>query len=346
MPGGPRRHLTAGRRGCGGRPGGTTGSGPEAEEARRTRYLRLDWDQERSVLWLEGMLPAEEGTARQAAVHARAESIPPDPGAADPPGARLADALVDVATGEPEPATVVVHAEAGVLTRQEPETGPWLAETEGGRRLSSEAIRRLACDGRIEWVLEREGRPVGMGRRGRSVSGSLLRGLRHRDGGACRFPGCERKRWLNAHHLVHWAGGGPPGIRRGSSGSTIRGDGRSGRTQRSSRPDASRAMSRQTGCGPATARGPGAPATRTGAERRSRTSRPLGLAGTPSSSTGRALPPAPPAPGGWHRRTSPRALPAAPPPPPGIRPDHRGASGPSRSARDPRTGTAACRPPR
>jgi hypothetical protein len=25
---------------------------------------------------------------------------------------------------------------------------------------------------------------------------------------ACRFPGCERKRWLNAHHLVHWADGG------------------------------------------------------------------------------------------------------------------------------------------
>src|SRR5919106_2347331 len=208
MPGGPRRHLTAGRRGCGGRPGGTTGSGPEAEEARRTRYLRLDWDQERSVLWLEGMLPAEEGTALQAAVHARAESIPPDPGAADPPGARLADALVDVATGEPEPATVVVHAEAGVLTRQEPETGPWLAETEGGRRLPSEAVRRLACDGRIEWVLEREGRPVGMGRRGRTVSGSLLRVLRHRDGAVCRFPGCERKRWLHAHHLVHWADGG------------------------------------------------------------------------------------------------------------------------------------------
>src|ERR687892_2408411 len=33
------------------------------------------------------------------------------------------------------------------------------------------------------------------------------------------------------------AGGGPAGIRRGSSGSTIRGDGRSGRTRRSSRPD-------------------------------------------------------------------------------------------------------------
>src|ERR687892_1294338 len=119
----------------------------EAEEARRTRYLRMDWDRERSVLWLEGMLPAEEGTALQAALHARAESIPPDPGAADPPGARLADALVDVATGGPEPATVVVHAEAGALTRQEPDTGPWLAETEGGRRPPPGAGRRKGREG-------------------------------------------------------------------------------------------------------------------------------------------------------------------------------------------------------
>src|ERR687891_894853 len=138
----------------------------EDEEARRTRYLRLDWDRERSVLWLEGMLPAEEGTALQAALHARAESLPPDPGAADPPGARLADALLDVATGEPEPATVVVHAGAEALAGTEAERGPWLAETEGGHRLPSDAIRRLACDGRIEWVLERGGRPGGVGRRG------------------------------------------------------------------------------------------------------------------------------------------------------------------------------------
>ncbi|MGH2737468.1 MAG: DUF222 domain-containing protein [Actinomycetota bacterium] len=180
----------------------------EAEEARRTRYLSLDWDRERSVLWLEGMLPAEEGTALQAAIAQRAEAMPSDREAADPAGARLADALVDLATGGPEPATLMVHAGAEVLTREEPEAGPWLAETEGGQRLASESVRRLACDGRIEWVLESGGRPVGIGRRGRAVPGQLLRVLRHRDGAACRFPGCERKRWLNAHHLVHWADGG------------------------------------------------------------------------------------------------------------------------------------------
>jgi hypothetical protein len=179
----------------------------EAEETRRERYLALDWDQERSVLWLEGRLPAEEGTALQSALLGRAEEVPLDPKATEPGGARLADALVDLATGEPEPATVVVHAGADVLAGEEPVTGPWLAETEGGQRLAPETIRRLACGGRIEWVLESGGRPVGIGRRGRTVPGSLLRVLRHRDG-ACRFPGCERKRWLNAHHLVHWADGG------------------------------------------------------------------------------------------------------------------------------------------
>jgi hypothetical protein len=180
----------------------------EAEEARRVRYFTLHWDHERPVLWLEGMLPAEEGAAFESAIGQRAEDVPRDPDAQDPEGARLADALVDMTTGRPQPAVVVVHAGAEVLVREERERGPWLAETEAGQRLASESVRRLACDGRIEWILESGGRPVGIGRRGRAVPEHLLRVLRHRDGGACRFPGCERKRWLNAHHLIHWADGG------------------------------------------------------------------------------------------------------------------------------------------
>jgi hypothetical protein len=180
----------------------------EAQEIHRERYLRLNWDHQRPVLWLEGMLPAEEGAALELAISRRAEAVPGDPDAADPAGARVADALVDLATSGPEPATVVVHAGADVLVREEPDDGPWLSETEGGHRLPSEAVRRLACDSNIEWVLKSEGRPVGIGRRGRTVPGTVLRILRHRDGGRCRFPGCERRRWLHAHHLVHWADGG------------------------------------------------------------------------------------------------------------------------------------------
>jgi hypothetical protein len=184
----------------------------EAQKIHRERYLWLNWDHERPVLWVEGMLPAEQGAAVEAALGRRAERVLTDPEAADPSAARLADALVEqVVGGESECApspTVVVHAGADVLVREASERGPWLAETEGGRRLASETVRRLACDARIEWVLEREGRPVGIGRRGRQVPEAILHVLRHRDGGTCRFPGCERKRWLNAHHLVHWADGG------------------------------------------------------------------------------------------------------------------------------------------
>jgi len=128
-----------------------------------------------------------------------------------PQEARMADALVELVTGDAgqaSPATVVVHAGAEVLTGEERSEGPWLAETEAGTRLATEAVRRLACDSRIEWVLESGGRPVGIGRRGRAVPSQIMRVLRYRDGGGCRFPGCERKRWLHAHHLVHWAQGG------------------------------------------------------------------------------------------------------------------------------------------
>ena len=183
----------------------------EAQDVHRRRYLSLWWDPEAPVLYLEGMLGADQGAAVQAALERRAEEVvlgePPD----SPAEARLADALVELATGgdaEQAPAaTVVVHAGAEVLTREEPAQGPWLAETEAGTRLPTDAVRRLACDGRIEWILESGGRAVGIGRRGRQVPGAVARMLRHRDVG-CRFPGCERKRWVQAHHLVHWADGG------------------------------------------------------------------------------------------------------------------------------------------
>jgi hypothetical protein len=181
----------------------------DAEEHHRNRYLSLRWDETLPVLWLDGMLPAEQGAALETALNARAERLPADPDAADPGGARLADALTEISGGsDPQPATVVIHAEAEAVVGGHRREGPWLAETEGGIRLSLEAVRRLACDGRIEWALESRGRTVGVGRRGRQVPGALGRALRFRDGG-CRFPGCEGKRWLHAHHLVHWARGGP-----------------------------------------------------------------------------------------------------------------------------------------
>jgi hypothetical protein len=186
----------------------------DEQEARRQRWLSLWWDQESPtpVLCLSGMLPPEEGAAVEAVLARRAEEVVLTDEPDTPGDARMADALVELVTGsggrESSSPTLVIHADADLVAGPERSSGPWLAETEGGRRLSAEAVRRLACDARVEWVLESGGRPVGIGRRGRTVPGQLARVLRHRDGGTCRFPGCERKRWLQAHHLVHWAHGG------------------------------------------------------------------------------------------------------------------------------------------
>jgi hypothetical protein len=183
----------------------------DANRVHRMRSLAMWWDPEMPVLYLEGMLPAEQGAALQSALERRAEQIVLADQPDSPQEARMADALVELVTGsrehgEPVP-TLVVHTGADVLAGEKAVEGPWLAETEDGQRLCTEAVRRLACDSRIEWVLHSGNRTVGIGRRGRTVPGAITRLLRYRDGG-CRFPGCERKRWVKAHHIVHWGDGG------------------------------------------------------------------------------------------------------------------------------------------
>ncbi|MGH9001781.1 MAG: HNH endonuclease signature motif containing protein, partial [Acidimicrobiia bacterium] len=49
--------------------------------------------------------------------------------------------------------------------------------------------------------------PLDVGRKTRRVSPGLRRALRVRDGG-CRFPGCSNRRFVDAHHIVHWLQGG------------------------------------------------------------------------------------------------------------------------------------------
>jgi len=56
-------------------------------------------------------------------------------------------------------------------------------------------------------VFEDDGKPLSVGRRRRTVPTSIRRALKARDG-RCRFPGCEARRWVDAHHVHHWAQGG------------------------------------------------------------------------------------------------------------------------------------------
>jgi hypothetical protein len=52
-----------------------------------------------------------------------------------------------------------------------------------------------------------EGEPLSVGRKTRSIPPSLRRALKSRDQG-CRFPGCTHTRYVDAHHVKHWAHGG------------------------------------------------------------------------------------------------------------------------------------------
>jgi hypothetical protein len=183
----------------------------EAREDHRRRFLWLTWDHERPVLWIEGMLPAEQGSVVKAALERRVDRVPSDPEAHDPPGARMADTLLEALAGpsaqDAPPATVVVHAGAEALVGKEPHRGAMAGRNRG----RSEARR----GGGAPPGLRREDRvgpgaggpPGGIGRQGRAVPGAVGRILRHRVR-TCRFPGCERRPWLHAHHLVHRADGG------------------------------------------------------------------------------------------------------------------------------------------
>jgi len=78
----------------------------------------------------------------------------------------------------------------------------------GRADLPIDTVKRLSCDGSLITLVEDEnGTPLDLGRKQRTVSTALKRALWSRDRG-CSFPGCHRKRYLDAHHLHHWAEGG------------------------------------------------------------------------------------------------------------------------------------------
>jgi uncharacterized protein DUF222/HNH endonuclease len=102
-----------------------------------------------------------------------------------------------------ERAQVVVHVDASTLRAG----APGRCSLADGVPLAAETARRLACDGSVVELVEADGQSLHLGRRRRTVSASLRRALRSRDQ-TCRFPGCDRVRFVDAHHVEHWSSGG------------------------------------------------------------------------------------------------------------------------------------------
>ena len=83
---------------------------------------------------------------------------------------------------------------------------------ENGSHVTAETSRRLACDCSVVPIKEDVfGEPLSIGRKSRSIPPSIRRALRVRDGG-CRFPGCTHTRFVDGHHIQHWADGGPTSL--------------------------------------------------------------------------------------------------------------------------------------
>ena len=175
----------------------------EARDQQEHAKLAVFWNPDGS-LEIHGRLAPEDGALLLRALEAQRDSLWRGSAEPRPPRqASNAEALVALAEtalgndGEPrsvgERYQIVVHTNEAVLA----EDGDGGCELEDGSALAPETARRLACDASL----------VRDGRKSRTISSSLRHALRSRDQG-CRFPGCDNHRFVDAHHVKHWAHGG------------------------------------------------------------------------------------------------------------------------------------------
>jgi hypothetical protein len=208
-----------------------------ADEQHRDRELIHYYDHD-GCLVIKARMPAEQGALIVKALEMTMENDfrdadvtaeTPDP---EPIAARRADALAEIAetymnNDESSGSTadryqVVVHVTAETSHIEDGphvtaetshiEDGPHVtAETshiEDGPHVTAETSRRIGCDCSVVAIKEGEnGQPLAIGRRSRSIPPPMHRALRIRDGG-CRFPGCTNTRFVDGHHIEHWADGG------------------------------------------------------------------------------------------------------------------------------------------
>jgi hypothetical protein len=189
-------------------------AGPGAVDAvnraHERRALRVWRDTARGTLTLSVELPLEAGElicqALDKAVEAQGQQGPEFE--TESWSAQQTDALVTMAknylnggsegsASTAEAYQVVVHVDSAALHGGE-----------GRSDLAVESVKRLSCDGSVVPMVDgADGEPLNVGRKQRTVPAALKRALWARDEG-CSFPGCTHTRFVDAHHIRHWADGG------------------------------------------------------------------------------------------------------------------------------------------
>jgi hypothetical protein len=87
----------------------------------------------------------------------------------------------------------------------------------GGIAVSARWLRMLACDAEIlPAVLGSDGAILDLGTGTRLFTSNQRHAIGERDGHHCHFPDCQApEKWCHAHHLIHWADGGPTDVGNG-----------------------------------------------------------------------------------------------------------------------------------
>jgi hypothetical protein len=187
---------------------GTVDSVVEANRAYASRFLTIRRHLERGTVSMTVELPLEAGELIDKALDKARDDNPSPEFAGESWSARQADALVNMAkaylqgdressTASSETYLVNVHVEQSALVNGQGRAG-----------LPVETVRRLGCDADTVLIVEnQDGEPLSVGRKTRVVPTAIKRALNARDRG-CVFPGCHRKRFVDAHHVQHWSAGG------------------------------------------------------------------------------------------------------------------------------------------
>jgi hypothetical protein len=105
---------------------------------------------------------------------------------------------------------LTVTVDASVLGGSRPSSPTRPCELDHVGPVPPETALRLACDSSVmRVVMSADSQPLDVGRRTPVVPVTMRRAVIVRDR-TCRFPGCDRPHtWCDAHHVVHWARGGP-----------------------------------------------------------------------------------------------------------------------------------------
>lgn len=181
------------------------------DDLRRAQHLMASWNHDGTELRLKGSLGAEDGATFKAALDRIGDSLPitAEDGTIRLRERRNAEALVELARTniaadqDPDRATVVVNVDLGTLRE-----GRGVGEESSGGLLTSDVLKRIVCDSRLQPILRgNDGSVVGIGRVLRTAPPWIRRVLDKRDRG-CRFPGCTNTRFIDAHHIKAWTDGG------------------------------------------------------------------------------------------------------------------------------------------